>query len=112
MVNPGFNWESFSGPTISTEPENKIEELPKESSQQQEENESDNFQWGNFQSPETYQGEMDPDEEGNFEYLVRNLSANASRIGEQVLGSYGNMEQMGKDILTNLPESAGVLGWA
>ncbi len=70
-------------------------------------------QWGDFLSTTTYQGEVDPvEEEGTFGYLIRNISANASRLGEQILGAKGNVEKMGKDILNNYPQAGGLLGYA
>jgi hypothetical protein len=70
-------------------------------------------QWGNFLTPTTFQGDPDPTEdEGIFSYLTRNITANASRIAEQIGGSYGNIEKFSKDILTSFPQSGGILGWA
>lgn len=70
-------------------------------------------EWGNFQTPETYQGEPDPTEdESTLGYLARNIITNASRLGEQVLGRAGNLEKFGKDVLSNFPQTGGVLGWA
>jgi hypothetical protein len=70
-------------------------------------------QWGNFQSPSTYQGKIDPTaEESTIGYFARNIAANASRVGEQLLGRYGNVEKFAKKALTSLPESTGVIGWA
>lgn len=117
MVNPNFDWESFQGPDDIkniTQEENlengfDLEDINEENSIP----EQQNFDWGNFQDPSTYQGEPDPTEdESMFGYITRNLSANASRLGEQFFGRHGNIEKMGKDILTNYPMSAGVLGWA
>jgi hypothetical protein len=112
MVMP--NWESFSGPNdeMSNEEQELIKEVPGEL-QDSEKPEAEKPQWGNFDSPETYQGEIDPTaEESTIGYFVRNIAANASRLGEQVLGRRGNIEKMGMDILTNMPESGGLLGYA
>jgi len=39
------------------------------------------------------------------------MSANASRLGEQFFGRVGNLEKVGKDILSSLPQTGGILGW-
>jgi len=44
--------------------------------------------------------------------LVRNISALTSRVEEPVLGRYGNIEKFSKDVLSNLPQTGGVIGWA
>ncbi len=55
--------------------------------QDEEKPEGEKPQWGNFQSPETYQGEPDPTEdESGLGYFVRNISANASRIPSREVG--------------------------
>lgn len=70
-------------------------------------------QWGNFQSPTTYQGPVDPTaDESTLEYFIRNAASNASRVVEQVAGRHGNLEKFAKDTLTNVPQSGGILGWA
>jgi hypothetical protein len=101
--------------------ENKRNELDFLNSEdgQQEKNKQENFKepekksLGDLKTPETYQGQPDPEqEESTFGSLIRNISANASRLGEQYFGRQGNMEKMGKDILTNYPLSGGILGYA
>src|SRR5258708_27208324 len=68
---------------------------------------------GTLQTPSTYQGEPDPTtDEGMFEYLVRNTTANASRMAEQIGGRYGNIEKFAKDVLTSVPQTGGLIGWA
>ncbi len=70
-------------------------------------------QWGNFQSPITYQGESDPTEdESGLEYFARNAAQLTSRIGEQVAGRIGNLEKFTKDTLSNFPQTGGIVGWA
>lgn len=118
MVNP--SWGSFQkpnqpeqelSPEFSEKKQEFAQELPRELEDSQKP-EAEKPQWGNFENTETYQGPPDPTvEESTLGYFVRNIAANASRLGEQVLGRYGNIEKMGKDILSNLPEAGGVLGW-
>lgn len=70
-------------------------------------------QWGNFQSPMTYQGPVDPTaDEGLFESALRGTTRFASRGLEQTFGSLGNLEKFTKDVLTNVPQMGGFLGWA
>lgn len=132
MVTP--SWDSFSRPkqpppereiiksrethpakisnVIPDEQKEIQEEIPGEI-QDAEKPEADKPQWGNFQTPETYQGELAQNEEETpFGYLVRNIASNASRIGEQVLGRVGNLEKFGTDVLANFPKTGGILGWA
>lgn len=69
--------------------------------------------WGNFQSPATYQGEPDPTaDEGTFEYIARNAAQYTSRVVEQIAGRYGNLEKFTKDTLVNSPKTGGIIGWA
>lgn len=112
MVTPdiatsNFDWESFESPE-NIQSQSKIEPIQQES----QEKEPENFQWGNYDSPDTYQGELNANEEDNLQWLVRNITANASRLGEQIVGLPGNLEQMGKDILTNMPSTGGILGYS
>lgn len=70
-------------------------------------------QWGDFKTPSTYQGPVDPTvEESTIGYLARNAAAVGSRIAEQVLGAAGNIEKVGRDIIASAPKSSGILGWA
>lgn len=124
MVNP--SWEDFEGPEevnrevysnrnnftqIPHEEEELIQESPGDI-QTSEEPEEEKPQWGDFEGPETYQGEIDPtEEESTIGYFARNIAANASRLGEQFLGKYGNIEKMGKDVLVNFPQAGGLLSW-
>jgi hypothetical protein len=119
MVTPA--WGSFQKPNQMnvqlqdqlSEPEKEFDQELSGEMQDQEKPEAQKPQWGIFQSPTTYQGEPDPTEDEDLlGYTVRNLSTNASRLGEQYFGRFGNVEKMGKDILTNFPQSAGVIGWA
>lgn len=69
--------------------------------------------WGNFQSPSTFQGEPDPTaDEDMFQYLLRGGARTASRLFEQATGSVGNIEKLIKNTLSNLPKTDPVLGWA
>lgn len=111
MVMP--SWESFSGPDDQTpnEEQELMNEVPGDI-QDAEKPEAEKPQWGNFDSPETYQGEEDPtSDESSLGYFVRNITTNASRLGEQFLGRRGNIEKMGKDILTSFPQAGGLLSW-
>lgn len=75
--------------------------------------EAEQPQWGSFKTPTTYQKpEDEPSDEGWFDYIGRNLLANSSRVVEQVAGRYGNVEKFAKDVLVNLPSTAGILGEA
>jgi hypothetical protein len=116
MVNP--SWEDFE----YADEQNESEEIPHIEQEQKQEiqgglqdaemPEAEKPQWGDFLSPETYQGEEDPTaEESTLGYIVRNITANASRLGEQFFGRRGNLEKMGKDILSNMPELGGLLGY-
>lgn len=114
MVAP--SWGSFQKPSQGNPPSQPIqefkEELPGELVDESKQ-EPEQPKWGDFQSPMTYQGEPDPTaDEDILGYTVRNIASNASRVGEQFLGRYGNIEKMGKDILSNAPKVGGILGWA
>jgi hypothetical protein len=94
------------------EAEERVKEVPG-GIQDQEKPEPEKPQWGNFKTTETYQGEPDPTlDEDTLEYFARNITANASRIGEQAVGRYGNTEKVGKSILTEHPWAGGVVGAA
>src|ERR1700683_1024411 len=107
------SWDKFQKPS-QIKPESQGIPKTNEASFEEEENpEPEQVQWGEFQSPETYQGPIDPTaEESTAGWLVRNIASNASRLGEQVLGKYGNIEKMGKNILSSFPEAGGLLGKA
>lgn len=109
MVTP--SWENFSSPNRANQPVNAAPQQPIQ--KQPEEAEKKPQDWGNFQSPMTYQGPVDPTaDEGMFDYLLRGSARFASRGAEQLLGSYGNLQTFAKDLLTNYPQTAGVMGWA
>lgn len=109
--NTGPSWGSFQKPS-DFQPKQEAKELPKEVVSD-EKPEQEQPRWGDFKSPQTYQGPEDPKEdESGLEYFVRNASANASRVVEQVAGKYGNIEKFAKDTLSNIPQAGGVLGWA
>lgn len=66
-----------------------------------------------LKTPSTYQGPPDPTaEESTLGYFGRQIAMNASRIGEQIGGRFGNLEKAGKSILTSFPSTGGILGWA
>ena len=123
MVSPAEDWWSQFESADSNNPnQNDQSNVPEEVSEDEgslldtvnqiEEPEKEEFQWGNYLTPETYQGEPDPTEDENgVGYFIRNIASNASRVGEQVLGKVGNLEKMGKDILSNFPQYGGLLGW-
>ncbi len=68
-------------------------------------------QWGNFLNPNTYQGKVEKEQEGWIDYLARNLTANTSRSLEQIGGFYGNIESLGRGLLTKYPATGGLIGW-
>lgn len=115
MVAP--SWNSFQKANASKEEENSVkqeltQEVPGEL-EDQKKPEPEQPQWGNFQTPMTYQGEPDPNaDEGLFSTFVRGATRIASRGAEQLAGVYGNTEQFLKDTLTNMPKTGGILGWA
>jgi hypothetical protein len=80
----------------------------------QEKPEPEQPKWGEFKTPTTYQGESDPTaDEGIFSYVMRNAVSNASRVAEQIAGSYGNIEKFAKDSLASSPKIfGGPIGWA
>jgi hypothetical protein len=105
MVAP--EWGSFQGPLDEFDQSN-FESQPEQSQIQQNEPKS----WGEFQSPHTYQGPVDPTaEEDTLGYIARNLLSFQSRGAEQVLGKPGNIEKFGKDVLSNFPSMGGALGY-
>lgn len=113
MVAPA--WGSFQKPNQEMEQAEEQEfdqEVPGDI-QDQEKPEGEKPDWGNFQNSSTYQGEPDPNADESFlGTLVRDVSRSASRIAEQVAGRFGNIEKFTKDIVSNNPKSAGVVGWA
>jgi len=110
MVAP--SWDMFQSPS-KNQPDPKNEFSSQPVSKDEEKPEGEKPDWGNFQDPMTYQGKVDPtEEESTFGYLARNISALGSRVGEQVLGRYGNIEKFAKDTLVNNPKSGGIFGWA
>lgn len=116
MVNPDFDWDQFEGPDSfsenALEPVKEFQSDVSSTMDEIEHPEKESFQWGDYQDTETYQGEPDPTEdEDTLGYFIRNIATNASRIGEQVLGKVGNIEKMGKDVLSNFPVAGGLLGW-
>jgi len=112
MVAPA--WGTFQKPSsVNREMENEYSQEVPGQIQDEKAPEAEKPQWGNFQSPTTFQGDPDPTaDEGVFSYLTRNFTANASRVAEQVLGRYGNVEKFAKDMLTSYPMLGGSVGWA
>ncbi len=112
MVTP--QWGAFQKPH-DTQQESLEQEYSQEvpgQIQDEETPEGDKPQWGNFSSPQTYQGEPDPiEEEGIFNYLGRNFISNASRVVETIAGRAGNIEKFAKDTLTSLPQTGGIISW-
>ena len=114
MVAP--QWGSFQKPNQDLRQEEDLE-LKKEipgGIKDQEKPEPEQPKWGQFNTPTTYQGEPDPTaDEGLFSYVMRNAVSNASRVGEQVAGAYGNIEKFAKDSLVSFPKHfGGPIGWA
>jgi hypothetical protein len=104
-------WGSFQSPDQKQSLESEYSQ--EVSGELKDEKSSEKPQWGNFLSTTTYQGNPDPEqEEGSFGYILRNLTSNASRIGEQWAGRFGNIEKFGKDVLSNFPTAGGVIGKA
>jgi len=109
MVTP--SWENFASPSKANQSFNASAQQPARKEEKPIEQKPQD--WGNFQSPMTYQGPVDPTaDEGMFDYLLRGATRLASRGAEQLLGSFGNTEKFAKDLLTNFPQTAGVVGWA
>lgn len=113
MVAP--QWGQFQKPNETAQEDDLQQEYSQEipgQIQDQQTSEGEKPQWGNFLSPTTYQGQPDnKEQESIFDYLVRNTITNASRLGEQVAGRFGNLEKFGKDLLVNLPQTGGLIGW-
>lgn len=112
MVAPA--WGSFQKPVdMIQEEETEFAQEAPGGIEDQEAPPEEKPNWGEFQTPSTYQGEPDPTaDEDLFGYTIRNIAANASRVGEQLMGRLGNLEKFGKDLLANAPEFGGVIGWA
>lgn len=108
MVAP--SWDMFQSPTKQNEQsQNQTPPISQDENKQVAQEPG----WGNFQDPNTYQGKVDPtEEESTIGYLARNYAALNSRALEQILGRYGNIEKLGKDVLTNLPGAGGIISWA
>lgn len=109
MVAPQYSWEQFQSPQ-KTQIQSDIQEAEQEKSQQPE---TKSYNWGDFLSTSTYQGPIDPTaDEDNFGYLARNLSANVSRLGEQGIEAPGNIKSFIQNIISKVPETSGLLGYA
>jgi hypothetical protein len=110
MVNPTeFDWNQFQRPSDLKEP---VTEIQQEETQEQIEDKPP-FQWGDYQTPNTYQGEPDPTaEESGIGWLVRNLASNASRFVEAQFGRFGDYERLGKNVLSSYPAAGGILSLA
>lgn len=106
MVNP--QWSDFQRPNQQESDDKSQQELTSEEAPENKEPD-----WGDFETPTTYQGEPDPTvDEDFFDTLKRNMYANASRLFEQTAGRTGNTEKFLKDVTANYPQSLGVVGWA
>jgi hypothetical protein len=103
MVSP--SWDMFESPMLANK-KKPMEEEPQseEMKMEQEPLPEQEGSWGNFQSPETYQGEPDPTEdESSLDWLTRNIAANASRAGESYFGRYGDVEKITRNVLKAAP---------
>ncbi len=112
MVTP--SWESFQRPQNNLEIDEQKEmksEIPG-GIEDEMKPEGKKPQWGDFLTPDTYQGEDNKEDEGTLQYIVRNSISNASRLAEQVTGKYGNIEKFAKDTLVSMPKSGGLVSWA
>jgi hypothetical protein len=113
MVTP--QWGTFQKPNqMEVEEElGQQEELQQEiPGKIQDENkpEQEKPKWGNFSSPETYQGEVDPDaEEGMFDFITRVALDNTARFIEKFGGALGDTEKFAKDTLANIPSKGGYI---
>src|SRR5690606_11285391 len=103
MVSP--SWSDFQTPQ-----KKQLLEPPVAQEQKQQQQCNQSLNWENFQTPMTYQKQNE--DESSTEWWIRNIASNASRVGEQIAGGYGNVEKFAKDVLVNLPQSGGVIGWA
>lgn len=84
MVNPSqFSWEDFK----SNSPKQEAK-TPQQIPAEQPKNE---FSWGKFSSPSTYQGEPES-EEGLLPMLARNFLGNVTRATEAQVGRFGDIE--------------------
>lgn len=105
-----LNWNDLQRPQ-----EQMIDEPLENENQQQEEHQDPEpeLQWGDLQNPSTYQGEEDPTaDEGVFDYVARNGISNILRLGEQMVGKYGNNEQFVKNTLASFPQIGGPVTYA
>ncbi len=113
MVSP--QWDQFESADsykrklgYQDQPEQQMEQEEK-----QELPEQKAVEWGDFQTPDTYQGPIDPTaDEDTLGYLARNMLSVQSRGAETIAGTPGNMEKFGKDVLSNFPQTGGLLGYA
>jgi hypothetical protein len=115
MVTP--SWDNFSSPqeqnrTIPAFPQEN-QQYQQQQQQQKKQEQQQKGDWGNYQSPMTYQGPVDPTaDEEMFDYLIRGTTRLASRAGEQALGAVGNTKKFVEDLLVKAPESGGLIGKA
>lgn len=108
MVN-NYSWNSFeSNPNPAHQQKSPNNPIPTSSSQKQ----SPQLSWGDFQTTSSYSDEPEKSEDSSIHDITRNLISNASRAGESYVGRAGNIVQATKDILSNFPESGGLLGKA
>lgn len=99
MVSP--EWGQFSTPN---EKEDEIPLTNEASFEEEEKPEPEQKKWGEFQNPDSYQGEPDPTEdESSMDWLMRNITGGAARIGEQYFGRYGDVEKITRSVLKAAP---------
>lgn len=106
MVTSLPDWEEYDTPeTLQTQAKAPKQQFASQETEEKQENAKET-NWEDFPTPSTYQGEPDPtQDESWYGYLLRNVAANTSRIGEQVVGLPGNLEKFGaqanKELMDN-----------
>lgn len=96
------SWNTFASPPQDSQQEQeKSQQNPPQQPQQKSPKQGD---WGDYQSPMTYQGPRDDNaDEGLLDYLLRGKVRLESRVAEQVLGLPGNIEKLANDFVSNIP---------
>lgn len=112
MVEP--QWGQFQKPNeINELNEPKPQNISNAVDPEEEKPEPEQVKWGEFQNPNTYQGEpSNIEQEGALNWFGRNVAANSTRFAENYLGKYGNIESLSKSFLKSFPQSTGLLGTA
>lgn len=113
MVTPSWSsFQNFKKSMVDNQIQEDIKEVPGGVADQIKP-EGQKPEWGNFNTPMTYQGKKDPTaDESNLGYFIRNASANAARFAERFAGGYGDLEKFAADTLVSIPEYGGAVGWA